>query len=51
MNIPDSYKAYKWMDLAAKYNHPHAHHNIGWWYDHGFGHITEDKDKALQYYL
>ena len=43
MNIPNSYKAYKWMDLAAKSNHPNAHHNIGWWYDHGFEHIKIDK--------
>ena len=50
MNIPDSYKAYKWMSLAAKYNHPHAHHNIGWWYDHGFEHIKIDKAKAIEYY-
>ena len=47
MNIPDSLKAFKWMNLAKNYNYPLAFHNIGWWYDHGFGHIKEDNNKAL----
>ena len=50
MNIPDSLKAFKWMNLAKNYNYPLAFHNIGWWYDHGFGHIKEDNNKALEYY-
>jgi TPR repeat protein len=50
MNIPNSVKALKWMTLAANNNHTPALHNIGWWYDHGFGHIKEDNDKALEYY-
>ena len=50
MNIPNSLKAFKWMKLAANYNHPPALHNIGWWYDHGFGHIKIDKIKSLEYY-
>ncbi len=50
MNIPDSLKAFKWMNLAANTNHPHAFHNIGWWYEHGFGHIKEDDKKAIEYY-
>ena len=50
MNIPDSLKAFKWMNLAKNYNYPLAFHNIGWWYDQGFGHIKEDNDKALEYY-
>jgi TPR repeat protein len=50
MNIPNSLKAFKWMNLAANTNDPNALHNIGWWYDHGFGHIKEDNDKALEYY-
>jgi TPR repeat protein len=50
MNIPNSIKAFKWMKLAANTNYPNALHNIGWWYDQGFGHIKEDNDKALEYY-
>ena len=50
MNIPDSLKAFKWMNLAKNYNYPLAFHNIGWWYDQGFGHIKEDNNKALEYY-
>ena len=51
MNIPNSLKAFKWMNLAANTNYPNALHNIGWWYDHGFGHIKEDNDKALDHTL
>ena len=50
MNIPNSVKALKWMTWAANNNHLPALHNLGWWYDHGFGHIIEDNDKAIEYY-
>ena len=50
MNIPNSVAALKWMEMAADQKHPQALHNIGWWYDNGFGHINEDNDKAVEYY-
>ncbi len=50
MNISDSYRAEKWMAKAAELYHPYALHNIGWWYDHGFGHIEEDKLTATYFY-
>ena len=50
MNISRSVKAEKWMAKAAKLYHPYAFHNIGWWYDHGFGHIEEDKAIAASFY-
>ena len=50
MNISDSYRAEKWMAKAAELYHPYAFHNIGWWYDHGFGHIQKDKSTATYFY-
>ena len=50
MNISDSFRAEKWMAKAAELLHPYAFHNIGWWYDHGFGHIEEDKSIAARFY-
>ncbi len=50
MNIPDSVNAEKWMTKACESYHPYAYHNMGWWYDFGFGHIGEDKDMAADLY-
>ena len=50
MNIPNSVEAEKWMTKACESYHPYAFHNMGWWYDFGFGHINEDRDIAANLY-
>ena len=35
---------------GSRVTSPYAFHNIGWWYDHGFGHIEEDKSIAARFY-
>ncbi len=50
MNIPDHKNAEIHMLKAMELGHPFGWHNMGWWYDFGFGHIKIDKKKAADIY-
>ena len=50
MNVPKYEEANLYMMKAAMLRHPYATHNMGYWYEFGFGNIKVDKEISVKSY-